>query len=58
MPTFYLKPENNNHAIFLNSLLYADIVNFTQLSEQLSATELVRTLNNLFGKFDQIAQVT
>lgn len=38
------------------SLLYADIVNFTPLSEQLSATELVRTLNDLFGRFDQIAQ--
>ncbi|RWS16944.1 adenylate cyclase type 2-like protein [Dinothrombium tinctorium] len=38
------------------SLLYADIVNFTPLSEQLSASELVRTLNDLFGRFDQIAQ--
>ncbi|XP_053204783.1 adenylate cyclase type 2-like [Panonychus citri] len=38
------------------SLLYADIVNFTPLSEQLNATELVRTLNDLFGRFDQIAQ--
>ncbi|XP_076646961.1 adenylate cyclase type 2 Ac76E isoform X2 [Halictus rubicundus] len=38
------------------SILYADIVNFTPLSEQLSASELVRTLNELFGRFDQIAQ--
>jgi class 3 adenylate cyclase len=37
--------------------LYADIVNFTPLSEQLSASELVMTLNELFGRFDQIAQV-
>lgn len=40
------------------SILYADIVNFTPLSEQLSASDLVKTLNELFGRFDQIAQVT
>jgi adenylate cyclase 2 len=39
------------------SILYADIVNFTPLSETLSAHQLVLTLNQLFGKFDQIAQV-
>ncbi|KAF2905422.1 hypothetical protein ILUMI_00748 [Ignelater luminosus] len=38
------------------SILYADIVNFTPLSERLSASDLVRTLNELFGRFDQIAQ--
>ncbi|XP_011505014.1 PREDICTED: adenylate cyclase type 2 [Ceratosolen solmsi marchali] len=38
------------------SILYADIVNFTTLSEQLSASDLVKTLNELFGRFDQIAQ--
>ena len=38
------------------SILYADIVNFTPLSETLSAYQLVATLNQLFGKFDQIAQ--
>lgn len=38
------------------SILYADIVNFTPLSEQLSASDLVMTLNELFGRFDQIAQ--
>ncbi|XP_063978331.1 adenylate cyclase type 2 isoform X2 [Diachasmimorpha longicaudata] len=38
------------------SILYADIVNFTPLSEQLSASDLVKTLNQLFGRFDQIAQ--
>nr|XP_037284142.1 adenylate cyclase type 2-like [Rhipicephalus microplus] len=37
-------------------ILYADIVNFTRLSEQLSASDLVQTLNELFGRFDQIAQ--
>ena len=39
------------------SILYADIVNFTPLSEQLSAPALVTTLNDLFGRFDQVAQV-
>ena len=39
------------------SILYADIVNFTPLSEQLSASDLVLTLNDMFGRFDQIAQV-
>ncbi|KAK6630982.1 Adenylate cyclase type 2 [Polyplax serrata] len=38
------------------SILYADIVNFTPLSEQLTASDLVQTLNELFGRFDQIAQ--
>ncbi|XP_037067948.1 adenylate cyclase type 2-like [Pollicipes pollicipes] len=38
------------------SILYADIVNFTPLSEQLSASDLVLTLNEMFGRFDQIAQ--
>lgn len=39
------------------SILYADIVNFTPLSEQLSASDLVKTLNELFGRFDQLALV-
>ena len=39
------------------SILYADIVNFTPLSETLTAHHLVTTLNQLFGRFDQLAQV-
>lgn len=39
------------------SILYADIVNFTPLSETLSAYHLVAMLNQLFARFDQIAQV-
>lgn len=42
---------------FQNSVLFADIVGFTPLSEKLNAYELVRTLNQLFGRFDQLAQV-
>lgn len=40
------------------SILYADIVNFTPLSEKLSASDLVKTLNELYGRFDQIAHVS
>lgn len=40
------------------SILFADIVGFTVLSSQCSAQELVRLLNELFGRFDQLANVT
>jgi adenylate cyclase len=39
------------------SILFADIVNFTQLAAQLSAKDLVKTLNELYSKFDEDAQV-
>lgn len=38
------------------SILFADIVKFTQLTAKLDASQLVETLNDLFGKFDDIAQ--
>ncbi|XP_022645660.1 Ca(2+)/calmodulin-responsive adenylate cyclase-like isoform X3 [Varroa destructor] len=37
------------------SILFADIVGFTVLSSHLPAPELVRLLNELFGRFDQLA---
>lgn len=40
------------------SILYADIVGFTQLASDCSPKELVIMLNELFGKFDQIAKVS
>ena len=40
------------------SILYADIVNFTSLSDSLPAYHLVATLNQLFATFDQLALVT
>lgn len=40
------------------TILFADIVNFTPLSSSLTASDLVKTLNDLFGRFDQIAQVS
>lgn len=39
------------------SILYADIVGFTRLASDCSPKELVVMLNELFGKFDQIAKV-
>ena len=36
------------------SILFADIVNFTPLSERLTATELITLLNDLFSEFDQL----
>uniref|UniRef100_A0A5F8GPR0 Adenylate cyclase type 4 n=1 Tax=Monodelphis domestica TaxID=13616 RepID=A0A5F8GPR0_MONDO len=38
------------------SVLYADIVGFTRLASECSPKELVLMLNELFGKFDQIAK--
>lgn len=37
------------------TILFADIVGFTRLSSQLSATELVQLLNQLFSKYDGLA---
>ncbi|MCL4141979.1 UNVERIFIED_CONTAM: hypothetical protein GTU68_048894, partial [Idotea baltica] len=37
------------------SILFADIVGFTVLASQCTAQELVRLLNELFGRFDQLA---
>lgn len=42
---------------FISSILYADIVGFTRLASDCSPGELVHMLNELFGKFDQIAKV-
>ncbi|XP_049498218.1 adenylate cyclase type 1 [Panthera uncia] len=37
------------------SILFADIVGFTGLASQCTAQELVKLLNELFGKFDELA---
>ena len=39
------------------SILFADIVGFTRLSSGCTAQDLVKTLNELFGRFDQLAAV-
>lgn len=46
------------YASFLHaSILFADIKGFTLLSMTMSAQELVRTLNELFCRFDRLAEV-
>ncbi|XP_072423678.1 adenylate cyclase type 2-like isoform X2 [Chiloscyllium punctatum] len=57
------QPEstNNFHNLYVKhhrdvSILYADIVGFTRLASECSPKELVLMLNELFGKFDQIAK--
>lgn len=42
----------------LCSILFADIVGFTQLSSSCSAQELVKLLNELFARFDKLAAVS
>ena len=39
------------------SILFADIKGFTALSSKVSAQELVQTLNELFARFDCLAEV-
>uniref|UniRef100_A0A8C8SX67 adenylate cyclase n=1 Tax=Pelusios castaneus TaxID=367368 RepID=A0A8C8SX67_9SAUR len=53
--------DNNFHSLYVKrhqnvSILYADIVGFTRLASDCSPKELVMMLNELFGKFDQIAK--
>ncbi|XP_010780563.1 adenylate cyclase type 8, partial [Notothenia coriiceps] len=48
------------HKIYIHqykdvSILFADIKGFTLMSMKLSAQDLVRTLNELFGRFDRLA---
>lgn len=45
-------------ACCLVSILFADIVGFTQLSSSCSAQELVKLLNELFARFDKLAAVS
>jgi class 3 adenylate cyclase len=50
--------EGNNHIAdgFANvTILFADIVGFTQLSAQISPTQLVHLLNEIFSAFDRLS---
>lgn len=41
---------------FIFSILFADICGFTSLSAQCTAEELIRLLNELFARFDRLAE--
>ena len=44
--------------LFCHSILFADIEGFTKLASQCTAPELVKILNELFARFDQLAVVS
>lgn len=44
-------------SFFIYSILYADIVGFTAISSTYSAQDLVKMLNELFARFDRLAEV-
>lgn len=45
-------------SLSLCSILFADIVGFTQLSSAVTPKELVKLLNELFARFDKLAAVS
>lgn len=47
------KEENIADTFAEVTVLFADIVGFTQLSSQIEASELVQLLNNIFSRFDR-----
>lgn len=47
----------NRYLYIVNSILYADIVGFTAISSTYSAQDLVAILNELFARFDRLAEV-
>ena len=56
LPTSY-PPPGLDSPLLPNSIVFADIVGFTRLSSGCKAQELVKMLNQLFGRFDQLATV-
>jgi adenylate cyclase len=50
------KPETIADSFSSASILFADVVEFTPLAEQLSAVRVVEMLDQLFGHFDTLAE--
>lgn len=53
--TYYSKMYVEQHNDV--SILYADVVNYTQMTTQLPVKTLVETLHELFVKFDEASKV-
>ncbi|KAF4526184.1 hypothetical protein B566_EDAN001867 [Ephemera danica] len=52
----YMSRHENVSVCRFCSILYADIVGFTAISSTYSASELVKILNELFARFDRLAE--
>lgn len=53
--SFLCPAHTHAHTI---SILFADIVGFTAISSNCPAPELVKILNELFARFDKLAEVS
>ena len=61
LPASIAKRLGQNHDTIADSfeeatVLFADIVNFTNLSSQISPTEIVSLLNEIFSRFDRLLE--
>ena len=55
---FFLSTGGNSRQFEKATILFADLVNFTQISTTMSATKLVYLLNEIFSVFDQLSRST
>lgn len=53
-----MPPVEKKYFSILLSILYADIVGFTAISSTYCAQDLVKILNELFARFDRLADVS
>lgn len=57
LPNLCTQDDTRRAHYFSCSILYADIVGFTELSSTCTAEQLIVTLNQLFAIFDKLAKV-